>query len=162
VADKEQELMDELEATRDELEGLKQEKEALARELESKDATIAELEQALASKDSEIVTLKEAIVESDQKMTEINNTLAQAVASYKALVVETNPGVLAELITGDTIETVNESLENARALVDRVKQGMEAEASRTKVPAGAPQRTPLDLSVLSPREKIQYAIGGKR
>ena len=162
MADKEQELMDELEATRDELEGLKQEKEALARELESKDATIAELEQALASKDSEIVTLKEAIVESDQKMTEINNTLAQAVASYKALVVETNPGVLAELITGDTIETVNESLENARALVDRVKQGMEAEASRTKVPAGAPQRTPLDLSVLSPREKIQYAIGGKR
>ena len=162
MADKEQELVDELEATRDELEGLKQEKGALARELESKDATIAELEQALASKDSEIVTLKEAIVESDQKMTEINNTLAQAVASYKALVVEANPGVLAELITGDTIETVNESLENARALVDRVKQGMEAEASRTKVPAGAPQRTPLDLSVLSPREKIQYAIGGKR
>ena len=162
MADKEQELVDELEATRDELEGLKQEKGALARELESKDATIAELEQALASKDSEIVTLKEAIVGSDQKMTEINNTLAQAVASYKALVVEANPGVLAELITGDTIETVNESLENARALVDRVKQGMEAEASRTKVPAGAPQRTPLDLSVLSPREKIQYAIGGKR
>ena len=162
MADKEQELMDELEATRDELEGLKQEKGALARELESKDATIAELEQALAGKDSEIVTLKEAIVESDQKMTEINNTLAQAVASYKALVVEANPGVLAELITGDTIETVNESLESAKALVDRVKQGMEAEASRTKVPAGAPQRTPLDLSVLSPREKIQYAIGGKR
>jgi len=162
VADKEQELMDELEATRDELEGLKQEKEALARELESKDATIAGLEQALVSKDSEIVTLKEAIVESDQKMTEINNILAQTVASYKALVVETNPGVLAELITGDTIETVNESLENARALVDRVKQGMEAEASRAKVPAGAPQRTPFDLSVLSPREKIQYAIGGKR
>lgn len=162
MADKEQELMDELEATRDELEGLKQEKGALARELESKDVTIAELEQALAGKDSEIVTLKEAIVGSDQKMTEINNTLAQAVASYKALVVEANPGVLAELITGDTIETVNESLENARALVDRVKQGMEAEASRTKVPAGAPQRTPLDLSGLSPREKIQYAIGGKR
>jgi len=162
VADKEQELTDEREATRGELERLKQEKETLTRELESKDAAITELEQALASKDDEIATLKQAIVESDQKLAEINNTLTQAIASYKALVVEMNPGVLTELITGDTIEAINESLENARALIDRVKQEMEAEASRTKVPAGAPQRTPLDLSVLSPREKIQYAIGGKR
>ena len=162
MADKEQELMDELEATRDELERLKQEKEALTGELESKDATIAELGQAMASKDGEIAILKQTIAESDQKLAEINNTLAEAIASYKSLVVAANPGVLAELITGDTIEAINESLENARAIIDRVKQEMEEEASRTKVPAGAPQRTPLDLSVLSPREKIQYAIGGKR
>jgi len=162
VADEEKELTDELAATRDELARLKQEKEALARELESKDATIAELEQALTSQDSEIAILKQAIVESDQRLAEINDTLAQAIASYKSLVVEANPGVPAELLTGDTIEAINESLENALALIDRVKQEMEAEASRTKVPAGAPQRAPLDLSVLSPREKIQYAIGGKR
>jgi len=70
--------------------------------------------------------------------------------------------VPAELLTGDTIEAINESLKSALALIDRVKQEIEAEASRTKVPTGAPQRAPLDLSVLSPREKIQYAIGGKR
>jgi len=162
VADKEEALMAELEATRDELERVKQDKETLTRELESKGATITELEQALAGRESEIVILKQAMVESDEKLTEINNTLAQAVAGYKALVVATNPEVLGELITGDTIEAVNESLENARALVGRVRQGMEEEASRMRVPAGAPQRTPLDLSVLSPREKIQYAIGGKR
>ncbi len=162
MADKEQELIDELETARDKLERLKQEKEALNRELESRNATITELEQAVASKDSEIVILKQAIANSDQKLAEINNTLAQAVASYKALVVETNPEVPDELITGDTIDAINESLENARALIDRVKQGIEAEVSKTKIPVGAPQRTPLDLSVLSPREKIQYAIGGKR
>jgi len=162
VADEEKELTDELDATRDELARLKQEKEELIRELESKNATIAELEQAVASKDSEITILKQAIAESEQKLTEINDTLTQAVASYKSLVMETHPEIPAELITGDTIEAINESLENARALIDKVKQGIEAEASRTKVPAGAPQRTPLDLSVLSPREKIQYAIGGKR
>ncbi len=162
MADKEEALMAELEATRDELERVKQDKETLTRELESKGATITELEQALAGRESEIVILKQAMVESDEKLTEINNTLAQAVAGYKALVVATNPEVLGELITGDTIEAVNESLENARALVGRVRQGMEEEASRMRVPAGAPQRTPLDLSVLSPREKIQYAIGGKR
>ena len=158
----EPELTDELKAAREELERLKQEKEALTRELESREATIAELEQALVSKESEIATMKQALAESDEKLNDMSNALAQAAASYKNLVVETNPEVPAELITGDTIEAVNESLENARALVDKVRQGMEAEVSRIKVPAGAPQRAPLDLSVLSPREKIQYAIGGKR
>ena len=162
MADKEQELMDELATARDELERLKQEKEALTRELESRNATVVELEQVVASKDSEIVILKQAVAESDRKLAELNNTLAQAVASYKGLVTETNPEVPDELITGDTIDAINESLENARALIDRVKQGIEAEVSKTKIPVGAPQRTPLDLSVLSPREKIQYAIGGKR
>jgi ABC-type iron transport system FetAB permease component len=76
--------------------------------------------------------------------------------------VAANPGVLAEMITGESIEAINKSLENAKALIERVRQEIEAEASRTRIPSGAPQRTPLDLSVLSPREKIQYAIGGKR
>jgi hypothetical protein len=77
-------------------------------------------------------------------------------------VIQANPGVLAEIITGDTVEEVNESLKHARSLVERVRQEMEAEASRTRIPAGAPQRVPLDLSALSPREKIQYAIGGSQ
>ena len=55
---------------------------------------------------------------------------------------------------------MNESLKNARALMERVRQEMEAEAAKTRVPAGAPQRAPLDLSALSAREKIQYALGG--
>lgn len=162
MADKEQELRDELEAVRADLEGLKREKEDLTRELESRNATITELEQVVGSKENEIAILKQAAVESDRKLTDINNDLAQAVASYKALVVKTNPGVLAEMISGDTIDAVNESLENVRVLIDRVRQEIEEEALKTKVPAGAPQRTPLDLSALSPREKIQYAIGGKR
>ena len=162
VTDKKPELTEELEAAIKELEGLKQERGNLARELESRDTQIIKLEQALASKDSEIATLKQAVAETDSKLTEVSNALSQAVASYKTQMVESNPGVLAELITGDTIDEVNESLKNARALIDRVRQEMEAEASRTKIPAGAPQRAPLDLSTLSPREKIQYAIGGER
>ena len=162
MADKEQELAEELEAARDEAERLKQEKEALARELESKNTAITGLEQVVAGHESEILTLKETVVASDQKMTDINADLSRAVASYKALVVAANPEILVDMITGETVEAINESLEGARALVDRVRQGIEAEVSRTKIPAGAPQRAPLDLSVLSPREKIQYAIGGKR
>jgi predicted RNase H-like nuclease (RuvC/YqgF family) len=162
VADEESELTDELEALRGELERLKQEKEALARELASKEAAIRELEQALVNKDGEMALLRQALAESEQKLAQTSDALAQAVASYKELVVATNPEIPPELVTGDTIEAINQSLENARSLIDRVKQAVEQEASRSKVPVGAPQRASIDLSVLSPREKIQYAIGGKR
>jgi chromosome segregation ATPase len=160
VTEKEQGNTDELETTGDEMEELKREKEALTRELKSRDAAVIRLEQALAGKDSEIVALKQASDEAERKLVELGQALSQAVASYKALVVQANPGVLAELITGDTVEEVNESLKNAQTLVERVRQEMETEASKTRIPAGAPQRAPLDLSALSPREKIQYAIGG--
>jgi len=160
VTEKERENANEVEAAGDELD-LKKENEALTRELRSRDAAIARLEQTLAGKDSEIAALKQALNEAERKMADLGEALAQAVAAYKELVVQANPGVLAELITGDTVEEVNESLKNAQALVDRVRQEMEAEASKTRIPAGAPQRAPLDLSALSAREKIQYAIGGR-
>ena len=162
MADEEKELTDEQEAAEGELERLKQEKEEFIHTLESKDAVIAELEQAVNNKDSGMALLKQTIADSEQRLAEINATLAQAIASYKSLVMQTNPEIPAELLTGDTVEVISESLQNARALVDKVRQGIEAEISKTRVPAGAPQRAPLDLSVLSPREKIQYAIGGKK
>lgn len=152
----------ELEATRGDLERVKREKADIARELEARDAAIAELKQSLTGKDSEIAILKQTVVESDKKLGESTGALAQAVASYKGLVIKGNPEVPVELVTGDTIESINQSLENARALVDKVKQGIEAEISKTKVPFGAPPRAPIDLSALSAREKIQYAIGGKK
>jgi septal ring factor EnvC (AmiA/AmiB activator) len=159
VTEKERERGSEDEVNGDELD-LKHENEALTLELKSRDATIQKLEQALAVKDSEISALKQALAEVERKLTEISKALPQAVAAYKELVVQANPGVLAELITGDNIEEVDESLKNAQALMERVRQEMEAEASRTRIPAGAPQRAPLDLSALSPREKIQYGLGG--
>jgi len=160
VTEKEKEKTEETEATGDELDNLKQENESLTRELESRDATIIRLEQALATKDSEITALKQSLDEAKRTLDEIGKALPQAVAAYKELVVQANPGILAELITGDSIGEVNESLKNARALMERVRQEMEAEAAKTRVPPGAPQRAQLDLSSLSAREKKQYAIGG--
>ena len=162
VTDQEKEQVGELEAVSGELAGLQQEKETLTRQLEDSNYTIAKFEQALASKDSEVVALKQALAEAEKKLSGVSEALAQAVVGYKTLVIEQYPGILSELITGNTIDEVNESLKNAQALIDRVRQEMEAEASKTRVPAGAPQRAPLDLSALSPREKIQYAIGGNR
>ena len=141
-----------------ELEGLVAQKDE---ELAKANARIIELEQTVANLDSEVASLKQAVAESEEKLSTISHSLAEAVASYRALVAQSNPEVLEELITGDTIEAINESLEKAKTLASRVRQGLEAEITAGKVPAGAPIRTPPNLSALSPREKINYAIGGK-
>ncbi len=127
-------------------------------ELAGAKARLIELEQAVADEDSEIAILKQTNDELEERLATTGNSLAEAVASYKAAVVQTNPEVIDELISGDTIEAINESLEKAKTLVSKVRQGVEAEISLARVPAGAPERTPPDFSSLSPREKIQYAI----
>ena len=139
-----------------ELEGLVAQKDE---ELARLNTHLNELEQVIADRGGEIATMKQTEVELGEKVATISDSLKEAVASYKTAVVQANPEVLAELISGDTIEAINESLNQAKALVSKVRQGLEAEISLAKVPAGAPERTSPDFSGLSPREKIQQAIG---
>jgi len=136
---------------------------------ESEAPRLAELERLITQKDEElaeantrITELEQAVAESDENFKATNSSLAEAIASYKAIVVQANPEVPEELISGDSIESINGSLGRAKGMVNQVRQGLEAEIQAAKIPAGAPQRTPPDLSALSPREKIQYAIGGKK
>lgn len=149
-----------------ELEGLVAERDEALRvgeaRLSEAGARITELEQMTAERESEVAALKHSLASSGETLDSIKTSLAQAVSSYRALVVQANPDVLDELVAGDSVETVNQSLETAQALISRVRQGLEVEASRMRVPAGAPQRTLPDLSALSPREKIQYAVGSNK
>ncbi len=140
-----------------ELEGLIAQRE---QELASRDTRISELGQATANLENEIATLKQAVAEADDSLHKLGESFKQAVASYKTLVVQSNPDVPEELVTGDSVEAITDSLTSAKELVSKIRKGMEAEISLARVPAGAPERTPPDLSALSPREKIQYAVGG--
>ena len=63
------------------------------------------------------------------------------------------------MISGGSLEPIDESLARAKALVSRVREGIESRISLSRVPAGAPERTAPDFSGLTPREKIQYAVG---
>ncbi len=98
---------------------------------------ITELESLMVLKDSElslannrIIELEENLAEKDKKVEEANEILSQAVAGYRALIVRTNPLVMEELISGDSIEAINTSLERAKAVMSRVRQGMEEEAGK--------------------------------
>ena len=139
-----------------ELEGLIAQRE---QELASRDTRISELGQATANLESEIATLKQAVAEADDSLHKLGESFKQAVASYKTLVVQSNPDVPEELVAGDTIEAITDSLTSAKELVSKIRKSMETEISLARVPAGAPERTPPDLSALSSREKIQYAVG---
>jgi chromosome segregation ATPase len=142
-----------------ELEGLVAQKDE---ELVKANTRIAELEQALTSKDGEISSIKQSREELEERFVNVSNSLAEAVAGYRNMLVQANPDVIEELITGETIEAINESLDKAKALVSRVRQGLETEISLARIPAGAPERIAPDFSALSPREKIQQAIATKR
>lgn len=119
---------------------------------------LAELEDVLASREQEIDRLKQAQANLETELADSAASLKEAVAGYRAMVIEANPEVITELISGDSVEAINESLEQAKALVSKVRQVVEAEISSARVPAGAPGRTSPDFSALSPREKIQHAM----
>ena len=122
---------------------------------------VMELENLLAHKDEELAQANARLSEMEKVVAESKQMLAQAVSGYKAMVVKANP-VLEELIIGDTVDEVNASVAKASALVNKVRQGLAADMAAARVPAGAPERTVVNLEALSPREKIQYAIGGRK
>ncbi len=134
----------------------------LAAQVQERDQRIAVMERVAGEREAALATAKEAAAGMEKRLSDASKELAQSVAAYKSLIIELNPGMLAELVTGNTVAEVNESLKSARALIERVRQDMEAKVAATKVPAGAPQRSAPDMSGLSAREKIQIAIGGKK
>lgn len=82
-------------------------------------------------------------------------------ARYRDLVVRAEPAVPPELIAGDTIAAIDDSLAAARTTVGRVRSHLEAQSQAARVPAGAPPRSAPDLSALSPEQKIRLGLQRK-
>ena len=119
-------------------------KDTETQEKDSLQVRLAELEQGISSRDSELAAIKES--------------LSGAVAKYRAAVLASAPEIPGELVKGESIAEIDASLEQARGIVSKVRQQLEAEVEANKVPTGAPERTQQDLSALSPAEKIAYAL----
>jgi len=161
-ADELKALNAELELVSQERERLQQELEATKTELAGKDAQISQLQQQVTDQDDEVASRQQQVTELEAALAAVREDLGQAVISYRELIIETSTGAVAALINGDTIPEIRESWDRAVNLISQVRTELEEEVAKTRVPAGAPQRTPPDLSTLSSREKISYAIGGRR
>lgn len=131
-------------------------------ELVLANARIVELEETVSDRDSEVASLKKYVAELEGMLSTSRDSLGEAVSRYRDVVIRASPGVLEELVSGESIALIDESLRKAKNLIGKVREGLEAEVSLARVPAGAPERRLPDLSALSPREKIQYGIGGNK
>ncbi len=85
-----------------------------------------------------------------------------AAARYRELALRNEPSLPAELITGDSIDAVEQSLAAAREVVGRVRQQVEQQAQAARMPAGAPVRSSPDVSAMTPEEKIRYGLSQRR
>lgn len=104
---------------------------------------VGELQERLSASEEEAVRLRER---------------DDAVARYRGAVLAAAPEVPEDLVAGETVQEVDAALAQAKELVERVRRQLLAQSRAERVPAGAPARHGPDLSVLSPQEKISYAL----
>jgi chromosome segregation ATPase len=123
----------------------------LRRDLEAARGEIAEREAVLASHAAEIDSLHAQVAEADERS-------RLAAARYREAVLEREPELPADLVGGETVEAVEESLTRARDTVAQVRRHIEEQAQAARVPAGAPVRGAPDLSGLSAAEKIRAGL----
>jgi chromosome segregation ATPase len=154
--------------------------EVLQGEPHGEDLRIAELQAQLAARDAEFGKLKEALAEktaladsqeqelsdlrtaasqAEERITGLSGSLTEAISKYKERLYSSHPELLENMITGETIREIDASLDNALILVNKVKANIAEQAKVVTVPVGAPARTEPDLSAMSAKEKIAYAVG---
>ena len=106
----------------------------------------------------EIERLTTLVTEKDSEISGLKQQVEIAVSRYRDALIAGAPDLPEELVRGNTIEEVDRSVESAKKIVEKVASRIEARAPEARVPSGAPARRPADVSGLSPREKILYAI----
>lgn len=122
------------------------------------EATVADLAARLAEREQGLAAQAEVLQSAQAESSALKERLGHAVARFREVLLAGATAVPEELVTGQTIEELEASLASGKELVERVKRQL-ASGAAERVPAGAPARSGLDVSGLSPREKIAYALG---
>ncbi|MCK4964461.1 MAG: hypothetical protein KAS54_05215 [Dehalococcoidia bacterium] len=157
-----------LQAAKSELETTKTEVDSLNSQLSERDAKMGELQSAITEKtaladsqEQELSTLRTAGAAAEERIAELSGNLTEAISKYKDRLYSANPELLENMITGETIQEIDESLGSALLLVDKVKAHVAEQSKAVNVPAGSPERTgtPDFIGAMSAKEKIAYAIG---
>lgn len=121
---------------------------------------ISRLEKTVAEKENQIEKLTTTAGSRKEDLGRLARNLEKVVSSYRAMVVKAHPDVPEELITGNSVDEIDSSLQQAVKIVERVKKALQQPPETQAVPAGAPARNHEPAAGLSAREKIQYAVGG--
>ena len=114
---------------------------------------IAELEQQLEQVEAQRR-------EGEEKLSATQKSLAEAVSSYRALLLASTPEAPESMVVGETVDEVDRSFAEAKALVQRVRREVEEKLAKERLPAGSPTRGPANFSSLSSIDKIRTALSG--
>jgi chromosome segregation ATPase len=153
---------DEVARLREELAGAQGEIERLSGELTDTSSRRDEAAAEAAALRGEVHRLAGAASVLQSQMDAAGEQTRAATARYRELALRAEPGVLPELVAGDTIDDIDASLASARALAGRIRAQIEAESQAARVPAGAPERRGPDFRAMTPEQKIRYGLQQRR
>jgi len=118
-------------------------------------ASLGEAQAQVAARDQELAGLR-------QEAEALQVNLKAAASKYRDVLLAGRPDVPPDLVSGETVEEVDQQLDAALRMVAQLRSHLEAQAQALRVPTGAPARRAADLSALSPSEKIAYGLSRQR
>lgn len=141
-----------------------EELDVIKAQLQEEQGARAALEGALAEKDGQIADLTARLTEAQEtaaqfaaQLTAADEAHADAISHYRNVQQALNPLIPQGLIRGETVKDVDDSVGEALAIAEAVRESLAAEAQNNRVPAGAPTRT-VNLEGLTPDELIRLGI----
>ena len=96
--------------------------------------------------------------EGEQQLAATRKSLAEAVSRYRTMLLEGTPEAPESMVVGETVDEVDRTFAEAKALVQQVRRDVEQNLAKERLPAGSPTRGPADLSALTPIDKIRHAL----
>ena len=118
-------------------------------------ASLGEAQAQVAARDEELAGLR-------QEAEALQVNLKAAASKYRDALLAGRPDVPPDLVSGETVEEVDQQLDAALRMVAQLRSHLESQAQALRVPTGAPARRAADLSALSPGEKIAYGLSRQR
>ncbi len=130
--------------------------------------TNAELHAALDQKTRQLQEVEQLGQQHEEAAKAMAASHDLAVAAYRQAVLNGDPTIPPALVEGRTVGEIDAALEQARGVVEYVRERVMAgkgyggpgpitpPAAPPRVPAGAPGRTLPDVSAMSPREKLIF------
>jgi hypothetical protein len=118
------------------------------------ETTLAEL----AERQSQQMAQSTELAEAKTALESMEERVREAAGRYRDAVLARETDLPGDLVAGDTIDAIDESLKTARETVAQIRQHLEQQAQSQRVPPGAPVRTGPDLSALSAAEKIRLGL----
>ncbi len=133
-------------------------REARAAHLEGQ---LSELRQELGQSQSAVEARGQELDGAREQVETLRSQVRSSAQRYREAALLQSPELPGELVTGETVEEVDEAIERARATVSKVRGHLESQAQAGRVPIGAPARSGPDLSAMSAEEKIRFGLQQK-